>query len=236
MAPSATQVRVQDTVVDGNGKVRISAVCTDCDTVVAVFGRVAVQMEAGPGNLYRRSIPAFKIAPWSGNPVVYAIKSDGTVSKGTGTQTLTVSQSSSLLPEEFFKALLESELTMKWKNNPPKVVITYDERQLDRKNEFGVIIKPNKNQRENKIRMSMKNVHCPLTLYIIHPESYEKCREFCDHIISVEESNINLINSQHYDWLEPKDEGYRIPAREAFKIVHDVVLHIDYQETDLDDT
>lgn len=238
---TVTQVHIQDPTVDLNHKLRVTAVCTDTvgiKGVIARFNDVCVQMEKGPGNVYRRAIPSFRLGTYNGTPTVWAMGGNATtpeIGVARADKSVTVSQPDAIIPEEFLKTLFEDGLDYTWRGNEPQVIVTYDERRIDRLNEFGIIIKPNKAIRENTTRMHTKNVHYPITLYIIHPDSYQACKEFFDHIVNVEEENINLVNSNRYDWLEPKDEGLRIPARNVYKIRHDLVLHIDVQETNIPD-
>jgi hypothetical protein len=201
--------------------------------MIAVFDDVVIQLHEGPGNTYNRSFPAFFIGQYSGTPAVWALKDDGTATRALSSETVTVTMPDAIIPEKFLKSLYEGEIDFLWRGEQPKVVVSYNERRIDRNNEFGIIIVPNKITRENTTRMHTKNVQYPLTIYVVHPDSYEKCKEFFDYVLNIEEKNINLVNSNIYDWLEPKDDGSRIPTREAYKIRHDLVLHADVRETNI---
>lgn len=232
MAPLIHSVHLDDSTLDRQNSVLVSADVqfTDGGTgwvVVQINGRV-LQMQQGPGGsgrwTYRRRVHAVEAGEFDGTGYVVAYEFTGeTCDCNTKSFSITISAVDPIQPEEFYKALLDSNLDFA-SNQDISIDIMDTKARVNKLNGKGVVITPSSRLRTERGKSQYKDVKYPLTIMVYSSESRKDVQRLMEAVLDVEEANVNLSGSDVFDFIDIKDDGKVIPGWKTYVITHDINL------------
>jgi len=225
MAPLVVSIEVDRPIADRGNSFQIVAVATDCDIVYAVINSRVFQLETRAQNTWVIRLHPNQIGNYTGTFKVYALKtSTGQIDDETG-PSVTVTEISPIMPAEYMCLLYSTGGSYKWQGQEFLIVTDRDERRVDVMNQLGIVVTEGKALRENVSRHHYKTVKYPLMIQVYHHDSYAECKRlFGEHVLEVEEYNLNLDGEDGFNWIEILDDGRPLPYVNIYSIQHNINL------------
>jgi len=212
--------------IDRQNSFAISADVSDADYVVFECNDRVLQMEKGPasptGFYYRRRIHAVELGVFTGNGYVVGYDRAGGTCHSMA-QAVVVDALDPIQPEEWYKSLLEAELSHTTLRNV-NIDIEDERQRIDKQNGTGVVIAPSSRLRQNVAKHQYKNIWYPLTVIIYSNDSRKDCEALLEAVLAVEEKYVNVTGNDLYDMIKILDDGKLIPSWNTFVYKHTIQL------------